>query len=124
MMVRQTAPQALYRIIKEAEPARADFVSQAVQSIDELRAGRRPKRDIPDDGEGSHMWSGISVFRSAERAAAIMHRFPRIGAAVVRLHLPLESIEDGVLRIEKTGADREHYTLWGTPEDLLACVQA
>jgi hypothetical protein len=119
-----SALRLLYRVIREAEPGSGDFVSQAMEYIDDLRSGRRRRRDIPDDGEALHMWAGVSVFSSAERASAIMQRFPKIGTSVARLQLPPEMVDDGTIWIEKTGADPGHFTLRGAPEDLLACVQS
>jgi hypothetical protein len=118
------APFDLFRIVKGPTPTHDDFASQAAQFIDDLSASRRPMRGMPDDGETLHMWAGASVFGSAERAQAIMRRFPRIGTSIARLRVIPEALMDGTLRLEKTGADPEHYTLWGSPEDLLACVQS
>lgn len=77
---------------------------------------------MPDDGEALHMWAGVSVFSSAERAQMIMQRFPGIGAFLVQLRRKPQLLEDGTIRIEKTGADPSHYTLWASPQELLLSV--
>lgn len=62
---------------------------------------------------------GISVFDSFEHAAnrARFFRF-NLGRFVVALRIPIDSPID----VEQTSRDRHHFTLYGTLEQLMACV--
>ena len=56
----------------------------------------------------------------ASLAAAIdrAHDTPWLGRFVAELSIP----EDVGLRIEQTGRDRRHYTVWGPADRLLSLV--
>lgn len=116
-------PLAVYRIIAGTEPVGDDFLSNAEKHIRDIRGGRTP-RSIPRTGDLLHMWSGVSVYRSEERARAIAQGYPNLGRLIAQLQIPIGAVEDGGMRIEKTAADPEHYTLWGAPNSLRACVQS
>jgi hypothetical protein len=117
------APPVLYRITAAADAADEDFFSQEFQHLKALNNSLRP-RAIPDDGEGLHMWSGVSVYDSEEMAHATMQRYPKTGTFIVRLQVPPHLLDNGTMRLEKTGAHPAHWTLWGRPDALRRCVQS
>jgi hypothetical protein len=43
---------------------------------------------------------------------------PELGAFIAILAVD----DDGPVRWEKTTRRRDHYTLWGTPEEIVGCV--
>jgi hypothetical protein len=115
------APQRLYRIILDAEPTTNDFVSYASQYIQAIRAGQAPPVSQPRRASGLHMWSGISVYDSEEAARGTAQQYGR-GNFLASL-VPSTDDEDQI-RLEKTGQDLQHYTLWASPQVLRACVQS
>ena len=119
-------PDLFYRVTAWPQPTAADFLSQERLYIDAIREHREPERPGATnyDGEALHMWSGVSTYSERDLAEQIMRRYPRTGAYIARLHVPDELIAAGTIRIERTGNRRAHYTLWGRPEALLACVQS
>jgi hypothetical protein len=118
-----SAPAELYRLIKGAARVASDFLSNALRHVQDIRDGRAP-RSIPRAGELLHMWRGVSVFLTEPRARVIARAYPNVGAFIARLQIAPGAVENGRIFIEKTAADPEHYTLWGDPADLRACVQS
>jgi hypothetical protein len=99
-----------YRVVQTDPPTLADFTSAAAQ-------GRPARRTDP---ETQRLWTGISVYGSLRQARDKAFDFPILGRYIVSLDVP-----DGApIRPERTTSARGHYTLWGGPADLLACVMA
>ncbi len=117
-------PDALYRITAQPEATEADFQSQALLYIGALLQQTTPERPMPEDGETLHMWAGVSAFSDRRIAEGIMRRYRRTGSSIARLQVPQDLIDDGTIRIERTGRRPAHWTLWGPPRALLACVQS
>lgn len=62
---------------------------------------------------------GVSVSDDAEKLRRKASVTPEMGAFIATI-----SVEDeGPVRWEKTTKRRDHYTLWGTAAETLACVQ-
>jgi hypothetical protein len=73
-----------------------------------------------DSPEARRLKAGISVNATLRQA-----RNRARGVTSLRNHEFIAElrIPDGAsVTFERTGATRGHYTLWGAPEDLLACV--
>src|SRR5438045_267250 len=98
------APQTVYRVVRSDPPTEADFLSRQALGLPAPVA--------------SHLWDGVSVDDRVLAAERKARRFAQLGRYIATLRLP----EDGSIRIEKTLANRNHYTLWGDPVTLLECV--
>jgi hypothetical protein len=97
-----------HRVVKSNPPSERDFLS--------MRAlGRRLRNPTP---ENLYIYDGVSVTRTADGARSLVGDFPQMG----RFIAVLEIEDDGPIRVEQTGTYPEHYTLWGSAEDLLARV--
>ena len=64
------------------------------------------------------LWQGVSVHDSLEAARTKGTMSPWLGRYVAEIRIP----EDVVVRIEQTGRDRSHYTIWADADDLLSWV--
>ena len=61
---------------------------------------------------------GLSVSDDASKLRRMAQANPDLGMFLVTL-----AIEDNsTVQWEKTTKRRDHYTLWGNPEDIAACV--
>lgn len=99
---------ALYRIVRSNPPTLRDMMSNKA-------LGREPLRPDP---EVLRLWDGISVFDSATGARRQARQAPWRGQGfIATLLVPLEDF-----RLEKTRGEG-HFTLWGKPHDILACVK-
>lgn len=98
----------LYRVVHSDPATLRDFTSNLALGF--------PLRT--DTVEARRLWSGISVFDSETRARRVALRYPTLGSFIAVLHVP----ETAAMQIERTTTTRGHYTLWGEPADLLACV--
>jgi hypothetical protein len=64
------------------------------------------------------LWRGVSVHDSFEAACAKGTMSPWLGQYVAEIRIP-----PGVqVRIEKTGRDPSHFTIWASPDDLMSWV--
>ena len=72
----------------------------------------------PLDTEAYRISFGVSVSDDAAKLRAKAAAFPEVGDFVATLRIE----DDGPVRWEKTSRRRDHYTLWGTAGDILACV--
>ncbi len=108
----------VYHIVQTDPPTEADFLSQWAKNLRAVQFGRR-SRLVPDTGDVLHMWAGISTYddeATAQRAAA---QHPGLGHFIARLKIPVGA----PVRIEKTGADAHHFTVWGAAGRLRECVE-
>lgn len=97
-----------FRIVRSIAPTAADFMSYEA-------LGAEP----PRDSHLRRLWQGVSVYDTEARARARAIKQPSLGAFVAELAVPW----GGGLWAERTGHRRGHHTLWGAPDELLACVQ-
>lgn len=97
--------QVFYRVVATDPPTRRDFQSHRDLGI--------PLRN-PDDQE---LWRGVSV-QATEQQARKRARLPSFGRYVAELLI----LDDRAIASRRTGRQPGHYTLWGDPNDLLACV--
>ena len=97
-----------YRIVLTDPPTLTDFLSNS-------ELGRFPKNPDP---ETLRLWQGISAYDTEERARATAKKYRRLGRFIVELRIA----EDGSIQYERTTSSHGHYTLWGDPALLLACV--
>jgi hypothetical protein len=93
----------LYRTVRANPPTEADFLSHKA-------------RGLPRRGGAVEQWEGVSTFDNPTIAADMARRFNR-GMYLARLNLD----SSGPIRWAKTRGEG-HYTIWGTPAELLACV--
>jgi hypothetical protein len=75
-----------------------------------------PGPDGPADGRDR--WRGVSHYASLEAALAKQRDFPWLGTSIAIVRIPAGA----PVRIEQTGGDREHYTLWADPSLLRSYV--
>jgi hypothetical protein len=100
-----------YRIVPSPTPTVADFTSNAAAGL-----ALRP----PDTPARRRLWDGISVYSSVRAAEASAARAGwRNGRYVAELALG----EGDPVLVEKTLRDPAHYTVWGSPETLLALAR-
>jgi hypothetical protein len=67
--------------------------------------------------ERQRLWRGLSVYDSESRARRKALGIPTIGRSIARLDIPT----DGTIAFERTTNSSGHYTVWGTPEQFMAC---
>ena len=109
----------IYRLVRANPPGASDFLSQWAKNLEAVQTGQRP-RAVPDRGDTLHMWAGVSTYDEATAARRVAAQYPNLGGFMVLLRLPAGS----PIRIEKTGTDTHHFTVWGAPERLLLCVES
>lgn len=97
------SPPPLWRAVRSYPPTEADFLSHKARGL--------PKRRGPDE-----LWEGVSTFDSFEVASDMARKYHQ-GDFLSRLAIE----PDGPIRWRATGG-KGHYTLWGTPAELLDCV--
>lgn len=73
----------------------------------------------PLDPEAQRISRGVSVSDDPMRLRSKLATYPELGRFLVTLR-----IDDGSrVQFEKTTKRRDHYTLWGSASDILACVE-
>jgi hypothetical protein len=98
-----------YRIVPYSEVTADDFLSHQAKG---LPAGRKARE------EG--WWVGVSAYDSLLVACRLaVDRNYRHGRFIAELLVE----ETSTITFKQTTSVAEHYTLWGTPADLLRCVQ-
>ena len=73
----------------------------------------------PLDPEAERLSHGVSVSDDAAKLCTKALITPSLGRFVATLKID----DKGPVQWEKTTSRRDHYTLWGTPADILACVE-
>ena len=63
-------------------------------------------------------WQGVSFYASIEAATRKVHDSPWLGDFIAEVEFP----PDRNVRIEQTGRDRNHYTVWADASELLTWV--
>ena len=66
------------------------------------------------------MRTGLSAYAAERQGRNKASAYPWLGRFIVRLEIP----EVGPITWERTTTSRGHYTLWGTPGDLLGSAAA
>jgi hypothetical protein len=101
LVIAPAAGQVLYRLVNRDPPIVRDFESD--------RTKDRPR--FGEDLEVDHL--GLSMFDTEDQALSMARRYPKLVAEVV--------LEPGLgFGLARTMLDLPgHYTVWGTPEDLL-----
>jgi hypothetical protein len=97
-----------FRVVKSVPATERDFFSQRT-------LGRRLRHDTP---ENRWLWDGVSVTDTEEASRQLLLLYPILGAAIA----VLDVVEDELIIWKKTTSDPHHYTLWGSPRDLLGAV--
>ena len=97
-----------FRVVKADPPSEDDFRSH-------YELGKPPRRH---EREWAVMYMGLSMFREPDQAAWVARRWSAIGDHVA--HLRLEP--DRGINLASTGKIPGHYSVWGSPDQLLACV--
>lgn len=101
--VSEGQPPPLWRTVRTNPPTEEDFLS--------FKALGRPRRGAPIE-----QWEGVSTFDNPAIAADMARRYEQ-GDFLARLDLD----PTGPIRWARTRGEG-HYTLWGTPAELLARV--
>jgi hypothetical protein len=102
-------PRVYFRIVETNPPTRYDFLSNEARGI----VPRRPL--TPRDRD---RWHGVSHFMSYEAASSRIGDSPWLGNHVATIELPAHAL----VRIEQTGRDLQHFTVWADADDLLSWV--
>ena len=74
---------------------------------------RRPLSPVDRD-----RWRGVSHYASFATAVAAARAAPRLGRYIATVRIPV----DQAVRVEQTGRDRDHFTVWADPAALLGWV--
>lgn len=99
--------RTFYRVTRSDPPTYRDSTSFAM-------LGRPLANPTP---ERLRRWQGLSVFTTIEQAREKARHAPLMGSFIARLEIrPDESI-----RVERTTSSAGHFTIWGTPDDIIAC---
>lgn len=101
--------RVFYRIVRTVPPTLEDFTSHEALGIPSRRPLSASDRD---------RWRGVSSFDSVDAVMTKARESPLLGGYVAELHIP----PGAQLRVEQTGRNLSHYTLWGDPADLLSWV--
>jgi hypothetical protein len=98
-----------YRIVETNPPLLWDFLSNEARGI----VPRRPlsRRD-------ADRWRGVSHYVTRTAAFAKTDDSPWLGDYVAVVELPSNS----AARVEQTGRDLHHVTIWAEADDLLSWV--
>jgi hypothetical protein len=102
-------PVVLFRLIRSDQASLRDFMSHEALGIPPRRRLSRRDRD---------RWHGVSHQSTLESALTKASDSPWLGAYVAEVHIP----HGATVRIEQTGRDPYHYTVWADPADLLSWV--
>ena len=99
-----------YRLLEDEEAARGDFLSYKALGL-----------PLMDDTAGTiRLAEGVSVMDTLEgaRKRARQVRSLRSKRFVAELVIP----DGSPITFERTGKTPGHFTLWGDPDEILACV--
>lgn len=100
--------QTFYRIVYTVPPTVEDFKSHMALG--------RPLRD--SSPAARRKAEGVSVFVEVREARHIAKTYPK---TMGRYIAELQIADDSSILWEETGRNG-HHTLWGEPEELLACI--
>jgi hypothetical protein len=103
------AGMILFRIVKSNPPTLRDFFSHEALGL----VPRYPRSRRLQDS-----WRGVSMFSRATAALAQARAAPGLGELIAELHVP----DAADIRVEQTGRNALHYTVWAEPLVLLRCV--
>lgn len=101
----EEAARTFFRVVKTNPPTERDFWSHQALGIPLQRE------------EDREIWTGVSV-QATEQQARRTARIPRLGSYIAKL----EVMQEGAITFRRTTRRPGHYTLWGNPNELLACV--
>ena len=101
--------QDFYRIAQSNPPSERDFMSYEELGI----PPRRPLSPVDKD-----RWRGVSHYATYTAAEAAALAMPRLGRFIVTVRIPA----DASVRIQQTGRDPDHFTIWATAAALLAWI--
>lgn len=101
--------QDLYRLIQTGRRTLENFMSHEALGIPPRRPLSRREQD---------RWRGVSHQSSLESALAKGTESPWLGRYIAVVRIP----DGAAVRIEQTGRDPFHYTVWAAPEYLLSWV--
>jgi hypothetical protein len=102
--------RAFFRIVQTNPPTGDDFIANAAH-------GKPPPRE---DDETARLWRGISTYGSLKRARERAISFPWLGRYIAELRIA----DNSAIVWERTTASRDHFTLGGPHDTLLALVVA
>src|SRR5690348_11263036 len=99
----------LFHIVERDPPTLDDFTSNEAK-------GRVPRRPLND--EQTMLWSGISAYETWAQARRKAGASPWLGEYIAELRIPAGA----GIHARRTTYSRGHWTIWGDPATLLACV--
>ncbi len=101
--------RVFYRLVQSDPPTLQDFMSHEAIGI-------LPRR--PLSSRGRDIWRGVSHHDTRDPAMAKASASPWLGRYVAEIRVPPEA----AVRIEQTGRDPTHYTIWAHSAALLSWV--
>ncbi len=101
--------RVFFHMVATDPPTIDDFCSNQ-------QKGRTPRQPLTT--EQQELRSGISAYESWAQARRKAGAFPWLGDYIAELHIP----PDSEIRTRRTTNSCGHWTLWGDPAMLLACV--
>ena len=101
-----SASRVVFRLVLTNPASRDDFTSNAAR-------GKAPARPDP---EVLRLWDGLSVWATEAQARRQARGLPFLGSYIAEMDIPTN------VRCERTRRTPGHYTIWGNPAVLLACV--
>jgi hypothetical protein len=102
-------PRRFFRIAEHNPPARYDFTSYEERGI----VPRRPLTARDRD-----RWNGVSHRDTLQSAIDKIGDSPWLGMCIAEIEIPPYAS----VRIEQTGRDLHHFTIWASADDLLSWV--
>ena len=94
-----------FRIAQSNPPSLRDFMSYEELGI----PPRRPLSALDRD-----RWRGVSHYATYAAAEWAALAIPRLGGFIVTVRIPM----DGSVRVQQTGRDPDHFTIWASAESL------
>ena len=103
--------RVFYRIVQTDPPTLRDFMSYETLGVKPRRPLSRAERD---------RWRGVSHYATFTAAEAAARTLPHLGRFIATVHIPA----DGSVRLQQTGRDPDHFTVWAGADALLGWVMS
>ena len=88
--------------------------------LDDFRSPKALGKRLPSSAVMREWSDKVSVYDSMDRVRQVREKFRfRLGSYVVKIVVP----EDGSVDFRQTFEDRHHFTLYATPETIIALVE-
>jgi len=96
-------------VLRGSKPTERDFMSKAALG--------EPLR-LPHTAKRRRIYEGVSMYATLESARQRARKLESQPTHIAPAVIPL----DGPVTFEQTGNDSQHFTVWGTPAELVVLV--